>query len=104
MPLSMLSYNNLKPYIWFDCFYFSLIFSSEDKDNFSYRLVGVIEHRGGFNADVGHYIAYVRSSHQQQSSSSSSWFYASDANVREVSLEEVLKCEAYMLFYERMEG
>ncbi|KAM0898918.1 hypothetical protein ACQ4PT_021632 [Festuca glaucescens] len=70
--------------------------SSEDKDNSSYRLVGVIVHHGNTPND-GHYIAYVWGS-------GSSWFCASDTIIREVSLEEVLGCEAYILFYERMNG
>ncbi|KAG8048024.1 hypothetical protein GUJ93_ZPchr0008g11963 [Zizania palustris] len=69
----------------------------------SYRLVGVVEHRGNGNG-AGHYVAYVRASHRQQTSDSSSWFLANDAHIEEISLEEVLKCEAYLLFYERMEG
>ncbi|KAL5229919.1 hypothetical protein ABZP36_028695 [Zizania latifolia] len=77
--------------------------SYEDKDNSSYRLAGVVEHRGHGN-DAGHYVAYVRASHRQQTSGSSSWFLANDVNIKEISLEKVLECEAYLLFYERMEG
>jgi ubiquitin carboxyl-terminal hydrolase 16/45 len=55
---------------------------------------------------AGHYVAYVRTGkiggRQQRSTGSKSWFYASDAQVREASLEEVLNCEAYILFYERV--
>jgi hypothetical protein len=29
------------------------------------------------------------------------WFCVGDVHVKEVSLEEVQKCEAYILFYER---
>ena len=29
------------------------------------------------------------------------WFYISDTHVSEVSVERVLKCQAYLLFYER---
>lgn len=29
------------------------------------------------------------------------WWYTSDTLVHEVSLQEVLRCTAYMLFYER---
>ena len=29
------------------------------------------------------------------------WFHISDAHVSEVSVERVLKCQAYLLFYER---
>ncbi|KAI4974816.1 hypothetical protein ZWY2020_048423, partial [Hordeum vulgare] len=77
--------------------------SSEDKGNSSYRLVGVIEHRG-HALNVGHYVAYVRAGPKQQSSGSSSWVHASDCAIKEVPLKEVLGCEAYMLFYERMDG
>jgi len=54
----------------------------------------------------GHYVAYVRAAkiggRQQQSSGLKSWFYASDGQVKEASLEEVLNCKAYILFYERV--
>uniref|UniRef100_A0ACD5Y8I2 Uncharacterized protein n=1 Tax=Avena sativa TaxID=4498 RepID=A0ACD5Y8I2_AVESA len=76
--------------------------SSEDKDNLSYRLVGVIEHIGGV-VNIGHFIAYVRASRGQQGSGPSSWVCANDSTVRRVSLEEVLRCEAYILFYERID-
>uniref|UniRef100_A0A0A9B8U8 USP domain-containing protein n=1 Tax=Arundo donax TaxID=35708 RepID=A0A0A9B8U8_ARUDO len=80
---------------------------SEDKDNARYRLVGVIEHIGS-SVKVGHYVAYVRASRigsdQQSSSGSSTWFRANDEKIKAVSLEEVRKREAYVLFYERMEG
>ncbi|VAI74310.1 unnamed protein product [Triticum turgidum subsp. durum] len=77
--------------------------SSEDKDNCSYRLVGVIEHEG-HQINRGHYIAYVRGAgHNHQSSGSSSWVRASDLDIKEVSLEKVLSREASMLFYERMD-
>ncbi|XP_062193156.1 ubiquitin carboxyl-terminal hydrolase 1-like isoform X2 [Phragmites australis] len=77
---------------------------SKENDNTTYRLVGVVEHMGSMTG--GHYIAYVRAGkiggRQQQSSSTKSWFYASDGQVREASLQEVLNCEAYLLFYERV--
>jgi len=74
------------------------------ENNTAYRLVGVVEHLGTMTG--GHYIAYVRAAkiggRQQQSSGLKSWFYASDGQVREASLEEVLNCKAYILFYERV--
>uniref|UniRef100_A0ACD5YB55 Uncharacterized protein n=1 Tax=Avena sativa TaxID=4498 RepID=A0ACD5YB55_AVESA len=69
--------------------------SSEDKDNLSYRLVGVIVHSGD-TRNGGHYLAYVRGI-------GSTWVCASDGDITVVSLEQVLGCEAYILFYERME-
>ncbi|CAO2184389.1 unnamed protein product [Urochloa humidicola] len=82
--------------------------SSVDKDKSLYHLAGVVEHIGGPSMNAGHYVAYVRArrlgDQQQQSSCSSSWFCADDSYIREVTLEEVLKREAYMLFYEQVEG
>ncbi|RLM91770.1 ubiquitin carboxyl-terminal hydrolase 2-like [Panicum miliaceum] len=79
---------------------------SEDKKDARYRLVGVIEHIGN-SLKQCHYVAYVRGSRtgskQQQSSGSSTWFHVSDSIIREVSLANVLKCEAYLLFYEKIE-
>ncbi|RLN35457.1 ubiquitin carboxyl-terminal hydrolase 2-like [Panicum miliaceum] len=76
----------------------------KENNNTTYRLVGVVEHLGTMTG--GHYIAYVRAAkiggRQQQSSGVKSWFYTSDGQVREASLEEVLNCEAYILFYERV--
>lgn len=60
---------------------------------FTYRLVGVVEHLGTMRG--GHYVAYVRGSKDGV------WYHASDAYVRQTSLEEVLRSEAYILFYER---
>ncbi|XP_042064796.1 ubiquitin carboxyl-terminal hydrolase 2-like isoform X2 [Salvia splendens] len=73
----------LKPYLDPRC--------SDDSCTPSYRLVGVVEHLGTMRG--GHYVAYVRSK--------GAWYHASDAYVRQVSLDEVLRCEAYILFYER---
>ncbi|RLN42591.1 ubiquitin carboxyl-terminal hydrolase 1-like [Panicum miliaceum] len=82
--------------------------SSVDKDNSLYRLAGVVEHRGTGALDEGHYVAYVRArrlgNHQQQSSCSFSLFRADDSIISRVTLEEVLQREAYILFYERVEG
>ncbi|XP_015695675.1 ubiquitin carboxyl-terminal hydrolase 2-like [Oryza brachyantha] len=77
--------------------------SSQDKDNSSYLLVGVIEHLGP-RTSAGHWIAYVRQSREQPDGGSSSWFCANDMNIREVSLEQVLKCEGQHFFYERIGG
>ncbi|ERN11851.1 ubiquitin carboxyl-terminal hydrolase 2 [Amborella trichopoda] len=72
-----------------------------DKDSSLYSLVGVVEHSGSMRG--GHYVAYVRGPHSRdpQGLGEYSWFYASDVNVSRVSLTEVLKSEAYILFYEK---
>ncbi|KAG6483164.1 hypothetical protein ZIOFF_059804 [Zingiber officinale] len=76
----------------------------EEKENCSYSLFGVVVHSGGMSG--GHYIAYVRgqrnSGKARKDVNSSSWFYASDAHIREAALSEVLQSEAYILFYEKM--
>uniref|UniRef100_A0A1D1XLJ2 Ubiquitin carboxyl-terminal hydrolase n=1 Tax=Anthurium amnicola TaxID=1678845 RepID=A0A1D1XLJ2_9ARAE len=84
---------DLRPYMDSRC---------KDNGSFSYHLVGVVEHSGSMRG--GHYIAYVRGEKNlgKTQKDVSSWFYASDAHVREVSLHEVLQSEAYILFYERV--
>ncbi|KAL2469493.1 Ubiquitin carboxyl-terminal hydrolase 2 [Abeliophyllum distichum] len=64
-----------------------------------YRLVGVVEHLGTMRG--GHYVAYVRGGAKGENGDCV-WYHASDAYVHEVSLEEVLRCEAYILFYEQI--
>jgi ubiquitin carboxyl-terminal hydrolase 30 len=60
-----------------------------------YRLLAVIVHSG--EANSGHFITYrrgaLRNSHR--------WYYTSDTVVKEVEIEEVLSCPAYILFYDR---
>lgn len=70
-----------------------------------YRLVGVVEHLGSMRG--GHYVAYVRGGARstgktEKDNEDSTWYHASDAYVRETSLEEVLNSEAYILFYEEI--
>ena len=58
-----------------------------------YTLYAVVEHRGG--AAGGHYVAHVRTA------GAGGWALISDETVRPSSLPEVLKAQAYMLFYEQ---
>lgn len=81
-----------------------------------YRLIGVVEHSGSMRG--GHYVAYVRGGSgetkeeqdgayiegRQSKCEKSTWFYCSDTHVRESGLGEVLGCEAYILFYQRIES
>lgn len=78
---------HLKPYMDPRC---------TENNTFQYRLVGVVEHLGTMRG--GHYVAYVRGSKHY---GDCVWYHTSDAYVRQASLEEVLRCEAYILFYER---
>ncbi|KAM3300705.1 hypothetical protein ACQJBY_041625 [Aegilops geniculata] len=73
---------------------------------YKYHLVAVIVHSGP-TLHEGHNFAYVRASQigcqQQASRDTPTWFRASDESITEVSLKEVLECQAYILFYERVE-
>ncbi|GAB2237355.1 hypothetical protein Droror1_Dr00015257 [Drosera rotundifolia] len=62
-----------------------------------YRLSGVVEHHGSMKH--GHYVAYVRGC--DRDGGKPAWYYTSDTDVRETSLENVLRSEAYLLFYEK---
>ncbi|CAB3227370.1 unnamed protein product [Arctia plantaginis] len=61
-----------------------------------YRLSAVVVHVGGPRS--GHFATYRRGNGFE----SKRWWYTSDTLVHEVSLQEVLRCSAYMLFYERV--
>ncbi|KAJ1269289.1 hypothetical protein BS78_07G200000 [Paspalum vaginatum] len=78
------------------------------KDSSLYCLAGVVEHQGTGSLNSGHYVAYVRArrlgNQPHQSRCSSSWFCADDHTISQVTLDKVLEREAYILFYERMEG
>lgn len=69
-----------------------------DMEKYAYRLVGVVEHLGTMRG--GHYVAYVRG--EKLDDGVAVWYHVSDAYVRQASLEEVLRCEAYILFYEKV--
>ncbi|XP_065157110.1 ubiquitin carboxyl-terminal hydrolase 30 homolog [Atheta coriaria] len=58
-----------------------------------YQLAAVVVHSG--DAHSGHFVTYRRGNQ------TSKWFYTSDVEIREVSMEEVLQSTAYMLFYEK---
>eukprot|EP00408_Alexandrium_pacificum_P008140 CAMPEP_0171226920 /NCGR_PEP_ID=MMETSP0790-20130122/37573_1 /TAXON_ID=2925 /ORGANISM="Alexandrium catenella, Strain OF101" /LENGTH=635 /DNA_ID=CAMNT_0011693003 /DNA_START=83 /DNA_END=1991 /DNA_ORIENTATION=- len=57
-----------------------------------YRLYAVIVHQG-HSAKSGHYYAFVRHC-------SGTWYHFDDAQVRPVSEQQVLRVQAYLLFYE----
>lgn len=59
-----------------------------------YRLLGAVEHLGK-TLQFGHYVAHVRAGN--------SWYYVSDDFVKPESVDEVLKCNAYILLYEVVE-
>lgn len=58
-----------------------------------YKLASVLVHHGQ-TSNSGHYFCYVRNSNN-------SWYVMDDSHVSQVSLDEVLKQKAYVLFYVR---
>ncbi|KAI3836261.1 hypothetical protein MKX03_018040 [Papaver bracteatum] len=70
-------------------------------DKLEYHLIGVVVHKG--SVDTGHCYAYVRGDKNggsKEDNEDFTWYYLSDLVVREVSLQDVLQSQAYMLFYE----
>ena len=59
-----------------------------------YKLMAVIEHRGGPHA--GHYVCYRR----DPSCENDRWLWISDDTIRVCPWSTVRNCQAYMLFYE----
>ena len=60
----------------------------------------MVEHMGG--PWSGHYATYRKLNQSSSSSSSSSWVYTSDATVYSATASDVLRAQAYMLFYQRV--
>ncbi|KAL0210539.1 hypothetical protein RCL1_004975 [Eukaryota sp. TZLM3-RCL] len=65
------------------------VYSYEEPNSTVYHLQAVVSHSGSLNG--GHYVAYTKCGDK--------WRYFSDSCYQEVSLERVLACEAYLLFY-----
>lgn len=84
---------------------------SSGGSSFKYLLQSVIVHHG--SADGGHYTTYRRLSTVERgmvvegglgllSEELNSWVHVSDDEVSPVSVDQVLDCEAYMLFYQAL--
>lgn len=58
-----------------------------------YHLMAVVEHTGAMGS--GHYVAYRR----VFEGNACRWLFCSDASVEEVSLEQVLAAQSYLIFY-----
>lgn len=67
-------------------------------DKHSYRLQAVIVHLG--DVFSGHFVTYRRGA--LNSRNRNSWYLTSDATVQGISLKEVLRYPAYVLFYEKI--
>ena len=75
----------------------------QDTSGYVYRLFGIVVHTGGqASLSYGHYTSYVRPLDPTTKLRGDTWYLTSDSYVREVSVFEVLSCEAYLLFYERV--
>ena len=46
---------------------------------------------------------FIRTSEEDDKRDVDAWYHVSDANVKACGIRDVLKSEAYMLFYERLE-
>ena len=57
-----------------------------------YKLQAIVSHVG-MSATSGHYISYILSNKKL--------YLFDDVNIKEISTEEALKQQAYILFYER---
>jgi len=79
---------NLKPFLTAEL-------QAKQKSSFC-RLFALIVHNGK-NSHSGHYIAYVRNIQKNE------WWKMDDARVTQVTIEEVMQAEAYMLFYRVVE-
>jgi len=80
----------------------SLSAHSNESFNNNYSLRAVVVHMGGI--DSGHFVTYRREPFCPVESGSKvrNWYYTSDSVVRMASVEEVLKSNPYMLFYEKI--
>lgn len=67
--------------------------SEKDQEIFKYSLYGVLVHMGG-SVHSGHYYCFIKSP-------SGIWYEMNDECVQQVSLKNVLKQHAYILFYSR---
>lgn len=63
-----------------------------DTTQYNYQLQGVVSHIG-MDATSGHYVTYIHTC--------AGWTLFDDSNVREVSETEVLRQQAYILFYQK---
>lgn len=83
-------------------------YESASADSAIYRLQAIICHYG-YTHSFGHFVAYRRKPHANAAHNrlmGGGWLRISDADVDEVSEESVLteRGNAFLLFYERVEG
>eukprot|EP01130_Rhizamoeba_saxonica_P005401 TRINITY_DN2157_c0_g1_i2.p1 TRINITY_DN2157_c0_g1~~TRINITY_DN2157_c0_g1_i2.p1 ORF type:complete len:666 (-),score=107.14 TRINITY_DN2157_c0_g1_i2:11-2008(-) len=68
-------------------------FLTDENESARYDLLSVINHQGSFYG--GHYVSYCKNYHNNK------WYLFNDKYVKEVSVDDVLNAEAYLLFYKR---
>lgn len=66
--------------------------SSKDLNRTKYHLIDVAQYHA-ITSELGHYTTYVRCGQD--------WIFTDDRSVSVCTLDDVLQCEAYLLFYER---
>lgn len=72
----------------------SSVSASNHNVDTKYELTGIVNHEGSLSG--GHYVAYCKNS------STKKWYLFNDSRVSEVSESQVLHCEAYILFYQKV--
>lgn len=65
---------------------------------YKYELTGVTVHGGSLSG--GHYTAYVREG--ADSEHRGGWYHCNDSKIQRAQVRDVLKSEAYLLYYERV--
>lgn len=75
--------------------------NSPKSQDYTYKLTAVVTHLG--DVFSGHFVTYRRFPNAKPGEKySPRWLCVSDHAVKEVSFDEVMSTEAYMLFYERL--
>jgi len=67
--------------------------SNQTEEDVSYELYAVVVH-SGFSSNCGHYYSYAKAPNGK-------WYCFDDTRVRQVTVEQVLDDQAYLLFYSR---
>mmetsp|Transcript_33598 Transcript_33598/g.88235 ORF Transcript_33598/g.88235 Transcript_33598/m.88235 type:complete len:526 (+) Transcript_33598:84-1661(+) len=78
------------------------VVGDDGREGVLYELYAVVQHHGRMQS--GHYTAYIKdTTTPSKGPASARWFHISDDRYTECSLSQVLRAEAYQLFYERLE-
>ena len=65
---------------------------NKNTDDYTYKLFAVVNHQGTLQS--GHYTCFIKQAHN-------SWFKCDDSVVTKATVTDVLRSEAYLLFYHK---